>query len=194
MSIVVFGAGGLALQIIDSVPRDTRFVTDTGGGRLCGRTVEAFSPHMEGELVIAVNDMAVRSRVAATWRSTMGRVIAASAEVSAFADVADGVIVCRQAIIEATASIGQHSHVNLGAKVGHGTRMGRFATIGPGAMICGDCTLGDGVRIGAGAIIREGITIGDGATVSMGALVHRDVPSGAHVIGGRLRPALTAVA
>lgn len=175
----------MARQIVDFVGPDTRFVTDHGGGEICGFEVQRFDPDMAGELVIAVNSVAVRQRIAAAWRGRFTQVFAASAEVSRFANIARGVILCRQAVIEAEARIGEHSHVNVGACVAHGSMVGPYCTIGPQANVSGDCTLGAGVFVGAGAIIREGSNVGDGAYIGMGSLVSKDVPAGSRVICGR---------
>lgn len=175
----------MARQIVDFVGPETRFVTDDGGGEICGFVVERFDPGMAGELVIAVNSVGVRRRIAAEWRGSFAQVFAVSAEVSRFANIARGVILCRQAVIEADATIGEHTHVNVGACVAHGSLVGPYCTIGPQVNVSGDCTLGAGVFIGAGAIIREGSNLGDGAFIGMGSLISRDVPAGTRVIAGR---------
>lgn len=184
--LIVFGAGGLAAQIIDTVPADTSFATDRGGGLVYGRSILRFDPTMAGHLVIAVNSLDVRRRIASVWLGELGRVVAASAEVSPYASLGGGAIICRQAIVEAGVSAGSHAQINDRATVGHGSQLGDFCTVGPAAVICGDCRIGDGVRIGAGAIIREGTTIGDGAFVGMGSLVSKDIPAGVSVICGRV--------
>lgn len=185
-NLVVFGAGGLACQIIDAVPPNTRFVTDEGGGEFFGRPVEMFDPASGGALVIAVSNTSARRRIAAVWRGGFAQVFASSAEVSPHARLGKGAILCRQAIVEAGVTVGRHVHLNDRAIVGHGSQVGDFCTIGPGAIICGDCRIGDEAHIGAGAIIHQGITIGDGAFIGMGSLVSKDVPAGARVICGRI--------
>lgn len=190
--LTIFGAGGLARQIIDGVPPASRFVTDTGGGDICGLPIERFDLGMGGELIIAVRDLPTRHRIAAQWAGDLGRYIDATAQVSRYAQIADGAIMCRNAVIEAEASLGRHSQANIGAKIGHGSKIGDFSVVGPDALVCGDCTIGRDVYIGAGAIIREGTTVGDGAFIGMGSMIFRDVPPDARMVFGRARPQLAA--
>jgi sugar O-acyltransferase (sialic acid O-acetyltransferase NeuD family) len=186
MGIGIFGAGGFTRQIIDMLPGDAVILTDDGGADLHGFPVLRFDDAPDCDLVIAISDPTLRRQVALRWRHGFGSLVATTAEVSQFASIGEGAILCRQAIVESDATVGRHFHANIGARIGHECRIGDFVTVGPGAMICGRCTIGDGVMIGAGAIIHQGLTVGDNAMVGMGAILSKDVPSATSAIG---RPA-----
>jgi sugar O-acyltransferase (sialic acid O-acetyltransferase NeuD family) len=183
MRIGIFGAGGFTRQIIDMLPGDAVILTDDGGANLHGFPVLRFNDAPDCDLVIAISDPILRRQVALRWRHGFGSLVAASAEVSQFASIGEGAILCRQAIVEADATIGRHFHANIGAKIGHECQIGDFVTVGPGAMICGRCTIGNGATIAAGAIIHQGLTIGDNVMVGMGAIVSKDVPAATSAIG-----------
>lgn len=188
MRLGVFGAGGFARQIIDLLPPDTVFFTDSGEGDLLGFPVFPLDRAAGCELLIAVADPSVRRRVAAQWRANFATLIAPSAEVSRFASIGKGSVICRQAVIEADVTIGRHFHANLAVIVGHETEIGDFVTVAPLAGVGSRCTIGHGVTIGMGALIRPDVRIGDNAMICMGAVVTRDVTPNAKVAGHPARP------
>ena len=107
--------------------------------------------------------------------------------------IADGAIVCPNAIITANSEIGRFFHANVFSYVAHDCVIGNYVTFAPRAMCAGNVVIEDHAYLGAGAIIRQGkpgkpLTIGKGAIVGMGAVVTKDVEPFTTVVGNPARP------
>lgn len=97
--------------------------------------------------------------------------------------LAEGVIICAGALLTTDIVLGEHSHVNIGATVGHDSVVGPFSTLSPGVHVSGRVTLGEGVEIGTGACLNPGVTIGADTVVGAAAAVVRDIPAGCTAVG-----------
>lgn len=114
--------------------------------------------------------------------------------VAASASVGEGVFVNAGAVIAAQAVLGDHVFVNRLAGVGHHAVLEDFVSVGPGASICSRVRIGRGTMIGAGASVAPDITIGANTMVAVGAVVHKDVPSNVMVAGNPARVVKTGIA
>lgn len=101
--------------------------------------------------------------------------IAPTASVGQFAEVADAVLIAQQAHVGPLVRLECGVIVNSGAVVDHETRVGAFSHIAVNATVAGRCDIGEGVFIGAGATVIDGIRIVDGVTVGAGATVIGDL-------------------
>jgi UDP-perosamine 4-acetyltransferase len=115
-------------------------------------------------------------------------ILHASAVISPWATLRDGVQALAGAIVNAGAEVGEDAIVNTGAIVEHDCRIGAHAHLAPGARLAGLSTVGEGAHVGIGAVVIEGVQIGAGALVGAGAAVIADVPDGARVAGVPARP------
>lgn len=107
---------------------------------------------------------------------TFASVVAASATVSSYVYIENGVQIMPRAIVN-SCKIGENSIINSGAIVEHDVSIGSDCHIAPGATICGGVSIGSNVHIGAGATIIQGLNVGDGALVGAGSVVTKDIPS-----------------
>ena len=106
-----------------------------------------------------------------------------SAVVATGVSIDDGTVIGALAFISALATIGNHSYLGYGAKVGHDTVIGERTSLMPGAFVAGDATVGDDVLIGANATVLQGVRIGDRAVVGAGSVVTKDLPAEITVAG-----------
>lgn len=100
----------------------------------------------------------------------------------------DGNIITAGNIFTTDISIGDFNIFNLGCTYGHDAKIGSYNVINPGATISGCVTIGDGCLIGTKATILEGRTIGNNCIVGAGAVVTKDVPDGTTVVGVPAKP------
>lgn len=93
-------------------------------------------------------------------------------------------------------SIGTHMKIFHGystivhaKSIGNNFSVYQQVTIGRGKSVNGNCIpiIGDNVTIYAGAIVIGGITVGDNAVIGAGTVVTQDVPTGATVVGSKMR-------
>jgi sugar O-acyltransferase (sialic acid O-acetyltransferase NeuD family) len=94
-----------------------------------------------------------------------------------------GSIICAGALVTTDISIGAHTHLHVGSKIGHDTIIDDFVTVAPGATVSGRVHIGEGVFVGAGAVILPDIKIGAWSIIGAGAVVTKDVPNDATVVG-----------
>lgn len=94
-----------------------------------------------------------------------------------------GSVICAGALVTTDISIGAHTHLHVGSKIGHDTIISDFVTVAPGATVSGRVQISAGAFIGAGAVILPDIKIGAWSIIGAGAVVTKDVPDDATVVG-----------
>lgn len=86
-------------------------------------------------------------------------------------------LICRGAIVAATASVGENCFVGAGAVIGPACRIGYNSSIGASALVGSGATVGnnvfidDGAQIGRGAALAAHVTIGLGVVIGHGVEV-----------------------
>ena len=94
-----------------------------------------------------------------------------------------GSVICAGALVTTDISIGAHTHLHVGSKIGHDTIISDFVTVAPGATVSGRVQISAGAFIGAGAVILPDIKIGAWSIIGAGAVVTKEVPDDATVVG-----------
>ncbi|NQY68224.1 MAG: acetyltransferase [Flavobacteriales bacterium] len=106
-----------------------------------------------------------------------------SSVVSSSAELATGVMVSSNAVINALSSIGVGSICNTSSIVEHNCVVGDFSHVGPNATLCGSVRIGNGTFIGANSVIKEGVSIGNNVTIGAGTVVLKNIPDNVTVVG-----------
>lgn len=84
-----------------------------------------------------------------------------SSIISDSASLAQGVVICPRAVVNAHARIGSCAIINTGAIVEHDVIIGTGAHICPGAIVLGGAHVGENSLIGAGAVVLPGARVPD---------------------------------
>jgi sugar O-acyltransferase (sialic acid O-acetyltransferase NeuD family) len=208
-SVVIFGGGGLARDLIDSMRTrrelEALCVVDDGiepGGEVLGLPVvggrERLEALVEAGVRLAVNGVggigAIQVRIeifealerAGLQLATLvdrGAMVAPSASLSPGAQLFPGSVVSSGAVI------GRGAIINTGAIVSHDCRIGDYSHVAPGAILAGDVTVGEATLIGMGVTATLGCRIGSRCIVGNGSAVTGDVPDRAIVPAGSVWPA-----
>jgi UDP-3-O-[3-hydroxymyristoyl] glucosamine N-acyltransferase len=80
-------------------------------------------------------------------------------------------LVCRGAVVAATAKLGENSCIGAGALVGVGAEIGFNCVVGAGAQIGAGAKIGHSVWLAPGVLVGSACTVGAHTTLEMGVLV-----------------------
>jgi len=149
-------------EILDDLPRSTRYVIAIGDGRV-RRALDERATELGLEPAVLVHPSAVLGKHLIT--------------------LGPGTIVCAHVSMTTNIRVGRHGHINLNVTIGHEATLGDYVTINPGATISGNVVLEDEVMIGTGAAVIQGKSVGAGSVIGAGASVVRDVPGGVTAVG-----------
>lgn len=200
--MVVWGASGHALNVIDMLRLDGRFdiaglIDDVhperagsvfDGLQILGGREQLVHLLNDGvdHIVLAFGNNAARlslgQRVIAQGFHLV-TVIHPSATVARSVTIGTGTVVGAGVVVSPMASIGDSVIVNTLASVGHECVVEDGVSVGPGVRIGGGTRIGRGSQIGIGAALRDHICIGARSVIGAGAVVLKDIPPGVMVYG-----------
>jgi len=155
------------------------------------RLLSEISPASDCRFTVAIGDARTRRRAAHLCK-TAGlqpvTLIHPRAEISRWATVDEGAVICAGTIITANVSVGPYVNINIGCTVSHDVSIMDFSTLSPGVHVSGHVQIGSDTLIGTGANIINGspdkpLVIGSSAIIAAGACVTRPVEAGALVAG-----------
>jgi len=109
--------------------------------------------------------------------------IHASAQVSPFASLGEGITVGALSVIAAYSTIDNHVRINRLVSIGHHTRIGEYTHVSPGVTVAGKCQIGNACFIGAGSVVKDYIRIGNNSTIGAGSVVVKDIPDNVTAFG-----------
>jgi sugar O-acyltransferase (sialic acid O-acetyltransferase NeuD family) len=207
-SVVIFGGGGLARDLIDSMRTrhelEALCVVDDGleaGREVLGVPVvggrDRLEALAEAGVRLAVNAVggigAIQLRIdifEALNRAglQLATLVDGGAMVAPSATLAPGAQVFPGSVVSSGVVIGRGALINTGAVVSHDCRIGDYSHIAPGAILAGDVIVGEATLIGMGVTATLGCRIGSRCIVGNGAAVTADVPDRTIVPAGSVWP------
>lgn len=104
--------------------------------------------------------------------------------------IGDGVTIAAQAVIVASASIGEGAFIGDQSQVRERARIGRDTTVGRGSAVDNDVVIGDRVRIQTGCYLTAFSTVEDDVFVGPGVFTYNDNTMGRHAKGAPLTGAV----
>ena len=193
--VIVIGAGGHGRVVADVITcaGDTvlGFLDDNGDlperiiGFPCLGKTDRFSDYPGASFIIAIGDSEIRERFAARMSGCRWyTAIHPSAVISRReVEIGEGSAVMANAVIGPCAKVGRHCIINTAAVVEHNNTVGDFSHVSVGAKLAGTVTVGRGVWIGIGASVINDVTICDRALIGAGAMVIRNISVPGKYIG-----------
>lgn len=187
--MLIVGAGGLALQILDDLEDlyndkivfwSNRDVNEQGTIakkykiiKTDAEVCEYFEQESK-QFILAVGGCLNRRRLFEKFTSLSGAVcsfISPECRISRYASLENGVLVLAQANVESDVSLGIGTLVNVNAVISHECKVGVFCEFAPGAVLGGNIKIGNDVFIGLNATILPNLSIGNHTIVGAGATV-----------------------
>lgn len=195
--IVLVGAGGHALSVIDSIQSNGEYeivgITELGyvvGEKVLGYEVmgndailkSVFDSGVKYAFVTvgSIGNTSLREKLFYMLKSKgfiLPTIIDNSSNIGSDVWLGEGAYVGKNTVVNAKSTIGDMAIINTGAIIEHGCCINEFAHIGPGAVICGDVKIGANTHVGANATVIQGVNIGDNSIIGAGSNVVHDVPS-----------------
>jgi len=195
--IVLVGAGGHALSVIDSIQSNQKYeivgITELGyvvGEKVLGYKIlgndailkSVFDSGVQYAFITvgSIGNTSLRKNLYSMLKSIgflLPCIIDNSSNIGSDVWLGEGIFVGKNAIVNTKSTIGDMAIINTGAIIEHGCCINEFTHIGPGAVICGDVKIGASTHVGANATIIQGVTIGDNSMIGAGSIVVHDVPS-----------------
>ena len=130
----------------------------------------------------------LRTKIHIKYKSKLyefATVIASTANVSAYASIAQGAQILTNATICNGSEIGFGTIVNTSASIDHDCKIEAFCHIAPGVVISGHVHVKESVHIGTGAKIINDIQIGKNTIIGVGANILKTLPDSSIVYGTR---------
>ena len=195
--IVLVGAGGHALSVIDSIQSKGDYeifgITDLGNGvgeqvlgcEVIGNDAVLKSVFKRGVkyafvTVGSIGNTSLRKKLIKQLKLigfSLPSIIDASSNIGSDVLMGEGALIGKNTVVNAMSTVGDMAIINTGAIVEHGCYVGAFAHIGPGAVLCGDVKIGADTHVGANATVIQGVNIGHDSMIGAGSIVIHDVPS-----------------
>jgi len=110
-------------------------------------------------------------------------VIHPSAQVSNFAKIGKGVIICQNCVIQPYAEIGDFCYIHEGDIVGPRVKINHSSTINNLVSISANTHIGKRSNIGGGSIIVQNIKIGEETIIGPNSVVLKSIPANVTAMG-----------
>jgi len=195
--IVLVGAGGHALSVIDSIQSNANFeivgITESGydvGEKLLGYKILGNDDLLKSVFDSGVNyafitvgsigNTALREKLYIMLKNIgfiLPAIIDNSSKIGSEVWLGAGIYIGKNTVVNPRSTIKDMAIINTGAIIEHGCCINGFTHIGPGAVLCGDVKIGAHTHVGANATIIQGVIIGDNSMIGAGSIVVHDVPN-----------------
>lgn len=200
--LVIIGAGGFGREVLAwagqsvQVGRDWEikgFIDDNldalakrpSPGKLLGKIAD-HQPAVDEVFICALGVPAVKRKISELILARGGkftRVIHRSAVLGHEVELADGVILCPNAVVSANNRLGRGVVVNLNSTVDHDAEVGDWTQINCHCDLTGGVIVGREVWFGSHVAIAPGVRVGDEAYLGTGTVIFRDVEPKAKMFG-----------
>ncbi len=182
-SIVVAGAGGFGLEVLDYLQAESArggppvvgFIDDTPADKIADRldlpllgTILDYQPPHAQAVILAIGNARARETILTRlWQRgvKLPTWVHSNALVSAEATLGKAAIVAPFSIVSRRAALGNGVVINVHCTIGHGASVGEYSVLSPYAALNGDAAVGTGCFLGTRATIYPRVHIGSRCVV-----------------------------
>lgn len=135
---------------------------------------------------VAVGDNQARARLITQVLAASGKLatlIHPSSVISSQVKIGEGTLVCANATINISATIGKGCIVNTAASVDHDCVIEDYVHLAPGTRLAGNIKVGEGTFVGIGSSIIPGLELGKHCLLGAGSTLLSDLPSNSVAVG-----------
>lgn len=192
-NIIIFGAGGHSLVIIDLI-KELKEYTIIGiyddnkeggvdGIPILGKIDDNIIKDAD-EYIIGIGHDRVRKNIYEQFYNLpWATLIHPRSIVSKRASINYGTVVLAGAIIQPGVNVGKHCIINTNSNIDHESYINSFSSICPGVTICGNVNIGELTFIGANSTIIQRITVGKNCIVGAGTVIIKNVNDNCKIVG-----------
>ncbi|WP_052715022.1 acetyltransferase [Vibrio sp. ECSMB14106] len=195
--IILFGAGGCAKEVANSIMLDSInckiILFDNVSTEVCNVVENNFLllrsyadlKVLDSGIIVCVGNphrKIVSDKIKELNMHEVGY-ISNSCTIGHFNNIHDTAVVLQGATITIDATIGRSTLVNKSVLISHGVKIGDYVEISPNATLLGDCEVGDSTQIGANATILPRVKIGKHCIIGAGAVVTSDIKDYSTAVG-----------
>lgn len=102
-------------------------------------------------------------------------IIDPTAIVSSHIHIETGIYIGKKSIINAGSTIKKGAIINTGAIIEHDCMIEEFVHVAPGAILCGEVKVGSRTHIGANSVIKQQLVIGSDSVIGVGSIVTKNI-------------------
>ncbi|MGN9133990.1 acetyltransferase [Clostridium sp. HCP1S3_B4] len=189
--IVLFGAGGHCISVIDTLKENGKYnirgIIDNNITKNVNIDFPIIGSDKDAKKIFDMNikyaficiaDYKIRIKLAKYLKNIgflFPKVIDKTAVVSKDSIVMDGTFIGKYAVINSKSIVKSQSIINTCAVVEHECKIDEYVHIAPGSIICGGVSIGKGTFVGAGTTILPNINIGCNSIIGAGSVVNKNI-------------------
>ena len=195
--LVIIGAGGHGKVIADAALKigytNICYVDDHAQGNVIGFPIIGTSEDLEHlndgntDFVIGIGNNTVRKAVAESYTVNWVSIIHPSAQIAFHAKIGRGTVIMANAVVNVSATVGEHCIINTGAIVEHDNVIENYAHISPNVALGGTVRVGSLTHVGIGATVKNNTEICSGCTIGAGAVVVKSIIEPGTYVGVPIR-------
>lgn len=193
--LMIIGAGGHGKVCADIAGlcgySDIYFLDDRAEGFFCGYRILGKTDDYKNYLsdfsfFVAIGNGDIRKKISAMLEKDGAKIVSLVHPFTSIGNnvlIENGAVIMSGAVINAGTVIKKGAIINTSSSVDHDCSIGEYSHIAVGAHVCGTVNVGKGVWLGAGSTVINNIDICDGCFIGAGAVVVKNIEEPGKYIG-----------
>lgn len=188
--LIIIGAGGhgkVCADIAKIIGYNVYFLDDNQKANLnIIGNISEYTKYLDCDFFVAIGNNTIRRKIFTEIFENNGNIISLihpQSVLSASVTIGKGSVVMPGVVINSCTEVGIGAIINTCSSVDHDCTIGNFSHISVGAHIAGTVSVASEVFVGAGATIINNVSICSNCTIGAGAVVVGDITDSGTYIG-----------